>query len=56
MKDIIYSLSHPQLIRHLTILEGKLRAISDTASNICEQTWNKDREILTQELYMMRQM
>jgi phosphate uptake regulator len=53
-KDII--LSYFRLVRHLTVLEGKLRAIPDAASNICEQAWNKDREILTQELYMMRQM
>lgn len=30
----------PNIIRHMTILEGKLRAIPDTCANICEVVYN----------------
>jgi hypothetical protein len=43
MKEYILSLDEPALIRHLTIMEGKLRAIPDLCSNICELIYNMRR-------------
>jgi len=40
MKEYIFSQRDPEIIRHLTILEGKERAIPDIASNICEFAYN----------------
>ena len=43
IKQTIYSESDPKVIREMTILEGKLYAIPDISSNICEQLWNKKK-------------
>jgi len=42
VKEVIYSPNNPpSIIRHLTILEGKIQAIPGISSNICELAWNR---------------
>jgi phosphate uptake regulator len=43
--SFICSQDDSRLVRELSSLEGKLYAIPDLASNICEQAWNKEREL-----------
>jgi phosphate uptake regulator len=43
--SFICSQDDSRLVRKLSNLEGKLYAIPDLASNICEQAWNKEREL-----------
>jgi len=50
IKKIIVSQKDPELIRELVVLEGKLRAIPDVSSNVCELAWNKDRNAMTRSL------
>lgn len=47
IKDEIVNVTNPQSIRQLTILEGKLRAIPDIVSNICEFAYNMNSNAQT---------
>lgn len=43
VKNLIFAQKDPKFVRELVILEGKIRAMPDLSSNICELAWNKDR-------------
>lgn len=47
IKKIIYTQKDPALIRETVILEGKIGAIPDISSNICELVWNIHRDALS---------
>jgi len=50
VKRFLYAQKDPAIIRELVILEGKIGAIPDVSSNICELAWSIHREALTESM------
>ena len=50
VKNFIYAQKDPVVIRELVILEGKLGAIPDISSNICELAWDMHRDVLSEPM------